>query len=63
MEEDKLGFDGSPEGLKQIRAKVSSDVLKKKNQRSAAAEHFGVPLEQGDDQMIEMFTSMTDAGA
>jgi hypothetical protein len=63
MEEDKLGFDGSPQGLRQLTAKVTGDVLRKKNQRSAAAAHFGVPVEQVDDQMIEMFTSLNESGA
>ena len=62
MEEDKLGFDGSPEGIRQLASKAAGTAIKKKNQRSAAAKHFGVPEEQVDEQMVSMYEAMKEAG-
>ncbi len=51
----------APERLKELTTQVASNAMKAANVRKATATHFGVPEDQVDDQMIEMYESSMEA--
>ena len=57
--EKEVNYLTSPEHIQNLRNQVASNAMTGgANLRKATATHFGVPEEEVDDQMIEMYRSI-----
>jgi len=56
--EKEVDYLTSPEHLRNLTKQVASDAMKAQGLRERVANHFGVPLEQVDDQMIDMYKNI-----